>query len=320
MPLQSSPAALGVFAGHFNVLPAARVRDHAQELEALGYATLWIPESAGKEVFSHAAVVLGATRRIKVASAIANIWARDPMAMVNAGRTLAEAFEGRFILGVGIGHRASVTLRGHDFSRPLSTMRQYLEQMAEAPFRWPSTPPAVPVVVGALGQGMLTLSRTHADGAHPYLVTPTHTREARTLLGPDRLLAPEQAVVLTQDPDDARRIAREHMANYLRLENYRRSLLRQGWSEEDLADGGSDRIVDALVAWGDVDTIAERIRAHHEAGADEVVVQALGPRFGYSAWSYASLDVPELRQGQEDYPIEAYRALAPLTRAAPVAP
>lgn len=307
---------VSVFCGHFNVLPAQRVRAIAAELEALGYTTLWIPESAGKEAFTHATIVLSATSRIRVATGIANIWARDAMAMMNAGRTLNEAFDGRFVLGVGIGHRPSVTLRGHDFTSPLSTMREYLERMDAAPFRWPAAPPAVPRIIGALGDGMLKLSRTHADGAHPYLVTVEHTKHAREILGEGKLLIPEQAVVLTTDAGEARRMAREHMANYLLLDNYRGSLLRQGWPESDLADGGSDRLVDALVAWGDADTIRERIGQHHDAGADEVVVQALGPRFGYSAWSYASLDRPELRQGEEDFPIETYRALAPATTVA----
>ena len=306
----AGPERLGVFGGHLNVMPAAKERDVVAELESLGYARIWIPESAGKEAFSHVGSVLAATRRIRVATGIANIWARDPMAMMNAARTLQEAFDGRFLLGVGIGHATSVGLRGHEYASPLATMRAYLEAMAAAPFRWPGDVPGVQIVLGALGRGMLTLSRTHADGSHPYLVTVEHTREAREILGTGRLLAPEQAVVLTRDADAARRIAREHMANYLLLANYRQSLLRQGWSEDDLADGGSDRLVDALVAWGDVDALRARIDEHFEAGADEVVVQALGPRFGFSAWSYASLDHPDMRQGEDDFPLETYRALA----------
>lgn len=300
----------GVFSGHLTLQPARRAREVAGRIEQLGYGALWLPESAGKEVLSHLAVLLATTDDLVLGSAIANIWARDPMAMANAGRTLAEAYPDRVVLGLGTGHQVSVSSRGHDYQRPVATLRSYLEQMEAAPFRWPGVVPEVPRVIGALGPRMLELSRTHADGAIPYLVPISHTREARAVLGPDKLLAPTQAVAVAADAETGRRLGREHLANYLLLDNYRRSLVRAGWSPQDLDHGGSDALVDALIAWGPVERIRDHLEAHLEAGADHVAIQVLGPRFGYSAWSYASVDRPELRQGERDLPLEELEALA----------
>lgn len=301
---------IGLFGGHLNLMPAQRAAQVLRTVEDLGFGAVWLPESAGKEALTHAALSLAATRRIVVATAIANIWARDPMAMVNAARTLREAFGDRFLLGVGVGHRPTVALRGHTFARPVATMRDYLTAMAAAPFRWDGEVPRVRVVVGALGPKMLEVAGAHADGACPYLVTPAHTRTAREILGPDKILAPSQAVVLSDDVDDARRIAREHFSNYLLMDNYRQSLLRAGFSEADLADGGSDRLADALVVHGDPHRVKDRVQEHLDAGASHVSIQVLGPRFGYSAWSYASLENPELRQGGQDFPMAELERLA----------
>jgi probable F420-dependent oxidoreductase len=301
---------IGLFSGHLNLMTAQRACAVVQEAADLGFGTVWLPESAGKEVFTHAAVTLAGTERIVVATCIANIWVRDPMAMANAARTLTDAYGARFLLGVGIGHRPSVAMRGHDFSRPIATMRGYLQAMDAAPFRWPGPVERVRRVVGALGPKMLQVAAEYADGACPYLVTPEHTRQARQVLGPDAILAPEIAVVVNTDPDDARRIAREHFANYLRLDNYRNSLRRAGWNDAELAGGGSDRLADALVAWGEPEYVRDRIEEHLAAGASHVSVQLLGPRYGYSAWSYASLEVPEMRLGGEDFPRDALRRLA----------
>ncbi len=301
---------IGLFSGHLNLMPAQRAARVLRAVEDLGFGAVWLPESAGKEAFTHATLSLSATSRIVVATGIANIWARDPMAMANAARTLREAFGDRFLLGVGVGHRPSVTLRGHTFGRPVETMRNYLTAMAAAPFRWDGEVPTVPVVVGALGPKMLEVSGRYADGACPYLVTPAHTRTAREILGPGKILAPCQSVVLSDDVDDARRIAREHFANYLLLENYRQSMLRAGFTEADLADGGSDRLADALVVRGDPYAVRDRVQEHLNAGASHVSIQVLGPRFGYSAWSYASLDDPTLRRGGQDFPMAELERLA----------
>lgn len=311
MPTAASLPPFGVFSGHLNLMPAARAQHVVRQWEELGYGVVWLPESGGKEAFTHAATILAGTRHIVVATGIANIWARDAMAMVNAARTLQEAYPGRLLLGVGIGHRPSVSLRGHEFDQPLETMASYLDAMDRAPFRFPHDVAVPARVLGALGPRMLTLAAERADGAVPYLVPVDHTRWAREHMGPDALLAPEQAVVLTTDPPTARRIGREHVANYLLLDNYRRSLQRWGFDERDLDDGGSDALVDSLVAWGTPEDVVGRVLEHLDAGADHVALQVLGPRYGWSSWSYASLDRPELRQGQHDLPMDAYRQLAP---------
>jgi len=257
--------------------PAARAQAAAAEIEALGYGAIWIPEALGREAFTHAALLLGGTRRIPVATGIANIWARDAMAMAAAQKTLAEAYPERFLLGMGVSHAPMVEMRGHRYLRPLSAMRAYLDAMDRAPFlaAQPATRPLR--VIGALAPGMLALAAERADGAHPYFVPPAHTLLARKLIGPRALLAPEQAVVLETDPSRARPIARAHMAIYLTLPNYVNNLHRLGFGDADVANGGSDRLVDAIVAWGDADAIVKRVRAHHDAGANHVCLQVLGP-------------------------------------------
>jgi probable F420-dependent oxidoreductase len=225
-------------------------------------------------VFAHSALLLGWSERIAVATGIANIWARDPVAMANGARTLAESFPGRFILGLGVSHEPAVKRRGGTYEKPLAHMRSYLDAMDKA--RSSSPEPARPAdrVLAALGPKMLELSAERTAGAHPYFVPIEHTPIARQVLGPEPLLAVEQAVVFESDPDAAREIARDHMKGYLRLDNYANNLRRLGWTEEDVT-GPSDRLVDAIVAWGSQDAIIERIAAHFRAGADHVCVQPL---------------------------------------------
>ena len=211
-----------------------------------------------------------------LATGIANIYARDPMTMAAGQKTLAEAFPGRFLLGLGVSHGHLVAgVRKHDWSKPYSHMVEYLDRMDSALFmaRGPESDPGR--LLAALGPKMLTLSATAANGAHPYFTTPEHTAIAREALGPDALLAPEQMVVLETDPAEARRIARAGMKVYLRLPNYFNNLLRLGFDESDRDDGGSDRLVDAIVAWGTEEQIAARVAQHHAAGADHVCVQVL---------------------------------------------
>jgi probable F420-dependent oxidoreductase len=258
--------------------PAARAQEIAAEIEALGYGALWFPEAMGREAFTSAGLLLAGTRKLVVATGIANVFARDPMAAAAAQRTLAEAYPDRFLLGLGVSHQPLVEgLRGHRYERPLSYMRTYLDAMDKAVVV--SAEPRVPPlrVIGALHPKMLALAAERAAGAHPYFVPPEHTARARRILGPDRLLAPEQAVVLETDPERARAVARAHMAIYLGLPNYVRNLRTLGFDEADVTGGGSDRLVDAVVAWGDVEAVAARVRAHHEAGADHVCVQVLDP-------------------------------------------
>jgi probable F420-dependent oxidoreductase len=266
---------IGVWA-FLDMLPARDARAAAKEIEDLGFGALWIPEALGREAFTHAAMLLAGTTRLVVATGIANVWARDAMAMAGAQRTLCEAYPDRFLLGMGVSHQPLVGgVRGHDYRNPLSYMRAYLDAMDRAPFTaaQPSAPPLR--VLAALHPRMLELARERSWGSHPYFVTPEHTARARRALGKDRLLAPEQAVLLETDAATARTIARQHMAVYLGLPNYRRNLLALGFGESDFDHGGSDRLVDAIVAWGDVETIRARVRAHRDAGADHVCLQAL---------------------------------------------
>lgn len=266
---------VGVWTGQLGIMPAVETRKALPEVETLGYRVLWFPESVSKEAFSQAAIMLGATKELIVATGIANIWARDATSMMNGARTLEEAFPGRFLLGLGVSHRPSVGRRGHDYQRPLAAMRAYLEAMRAARYVGPSPENVPPIVLAALGPRMLHLAAEQTRGAHPYFAPVEHTLFARTLLGAGPLLAPEQAIVITDNAQEGRAIARRHTRYYLALDNYRNNLLRLGWSERDLEGDGSDDLVDAVVAWGTVDDIRDRVVAHLEAGADHVSVQVL---------------------------------------------
>ena len=268
---------VGVWLGALGWVPAAVERDVAVEVEELGYGALWYSEAHnGKESLAHGALLLAATQRIVVASGIANIWVRDPMAMVAGANTIAEAFPGRFVLGLGVSHPPQVAPRGHSYGRPVATMRAYLEAMDTAEYTGPRPAVPFPRLLGALRPAMLELAASAADGAHPYLVPVEHTHRARSILGPGRLLATEQFVLLEDDPGEARRLGREALAWYLTLPNYTDNLRWLGFGEDDLAGGGSDALVDALVAWGDEESIRGRVRQHLEAGADHVCVQPIG--------------------------------------------
>ena len=266
---------IGIWTAQFEQGPWSAAAEAAAELDELGYGALWVPESRGREAFAQSALLLGATRRIAVAPGIANIYARDAVTMANGQRALAEAYPGRFLLGLGVSHRPNVeTIRGHAYGPPLATMRAYLDAMDAAPYLPPRAADE-PRVLAALGPKMLALAAARANGAHPYFVPVAHTEQARAILGAGPLLAPEQAVVLERDPDTARRVARRHVEAYLRLENYTNTLRRLGYGVNDLAHGGSDRLVDAIVAWGSLDDVVGRVRAHLDAGADHVCLQVL---------------------------------------------
>ncbi len=245
-----------------------------REFERLGFPAVWMPESVGsKEVLAHSALLLGASERAIVAPGIASIYARDPMAMAGGAKALAEAYPGRFVLGIGVSHAPSVKLRGSDYGKPIETMTAYLDAMEAASYAGPEPSEPVPLVLAALGPKMLELAATRADGAHPYFVPVEHTPIARAALGPEPCLAVEQTAVLSTDPAEARRIGRAFARHYLALPNYANNLRRLGWSDEDIANDGSDRLIDAVIAWGDVDAIVARVRAHLDGGADHVCVQ-----------------------------------------------
>ena len=248
----------------------------ARRLEGWGYAAWWIPEARGRNPFAMAAFLLANTTRLIVATGIANIYARDAQATRAAQLGLAEQSGGRFLLGLGVSHVPMVEgLRGHTYGKPVATMRAYLDGLAKAGYAAPMPAEAPPTVIAALGPKMLELAAQMADGAHPFLVTPAHTARARAALGPGKLLCPEQKVILAADAAEARKTARAALARYLALENYRNNLLSLGFGTGDLAGGGSDRLVDALVAWGDARAIRARLDEHVRAGADHVCIQAL---------------------------------------------
>src|SRR5438105_2732633 len=249
----------------------AEVLDAAAELEELGYGTLWLPNRP--PIFERARELLGATRRVVAATGIVSIWTHGPADAAEAHHAIMEAHPGRFLLGLGVSHPHLVDREAPGrYTKPLSKMRQYLDQLDAA-----SHP--VPIeerMLAALGPRMLELARQRSVGAHPYLGTPEHTRRAREVLGPGRLLASEQAVLLDSDPVRARAAARAHLSRYLQAPNYVNNWLRLGFTPGDLEGGGSDRLVDALVVWGSPDSIRARVAEHHQAGADHVCVQVVG--------------------------------------------
>jgi probable F420-dependent oxidoreductase len=284
---------VGIWTGQLDLQPAARAREVAAEIEELGYGTLWIPEAVGREALSHAAVLLAGTERLVVATGVATIFGRAPRIAAAAQRLLADDSGGRFLLGLGVSHAPMVEgLMQLSWDRPLTRMREYLDAMDDA--FTVSPPPAEdpPRVLAALGPRMMALAAERAWGAHSYFVPVEHTAVARDELGDGPMLLVEQAAVHTSDPDLGRIVARKYMAMYLTLPNYTNNLRRLGWGDDDLADGGSDALVDALVAIGDAEAVAARVAAHNEAGADHVCVQVLDN------------DVTAL-------PLDAWRELAP---------
>ena len=265
---------VGVWSFALQRISAADEGTAIRAFEGLGFPAVWIPESLGsKEVFAHAGLLLSASERAIVAPGIASIYARDPMAMANGAKALAEAYPGRFVLGIGVSHAPSVAMRGGSYGKPVETMRDYLDGMDAAQYAGPEPAEPVPLVLAALGPRMLELAAERADGVHPYFVPVEHTPVARQAIGQETCLAVEQTAVLSTDADEARRIGRAFAKHYLALPNYANNLRRLGWSDEDIANDGSDKLIDAVIAWGDVDAIAARVRAHLDAGADHVCVQ-----------------------------------------------
>ena len=268
---------LGVWAP-MDGMTAAEGAAFAQRVEGWGYAALWLPESRGRNVLAHSAWLLANTSELIIAPGIANIYARDPMAMANGQRGLNEQSGGRFLLGVGVSHAPTVTgLRGHTYGKPVATMRAYLEAMYAAPYLAPDPPERPLTIVAALGPRMMALTGELADGAHPYNVPPEHTAEARRILGPGKLLCPEVWVLLESDAEKARSAARQALGPYMRLDNYVNNWRRLGFTDEDFAGGGSERFIDANVAWGTEAAIRKRIQEHWDAGADHVCIQSINP-------------------------------------------
>jgi probable F420-dependent oxidoreductase len=262
---------VGIWSGQLRRADPSAIAEAAAELDALGYGAIWIPGGHGGDVFGDVARLLDATTSATVATGILNIWMHTADDTAAGHAALAREHPDRFLLGLGVSHEPPVTNSGQVYERPLAKMRDFLDALDAA------SPPVLADdrMLAALGPRMLELARDRTAGAHPYLVTPDHTAAARGVLGDGPLIATEVMVVLDDDPEPARAVARQHLSRYMVLPNYTNNFLRLGFTEDDLLDGGSDRLVDGVIAWGDVDAIAARVGEHHAAGADHVCVQVL---------------------------------------------
>lgn len=270
--------------GHLDSLAIDDARAYARRVEELGFGTLWVPETVGRHPFSLLALLAAETSSLNLGTSIVNIWGHDAQASRMAALTLAEATGGRFVLGLGVSHpHLAGKLRGHPYERPLTKMREYLAAYRAAVWKGPAVPAEPPVLVAALRDRMLALAATDADGAFPYLVTPERVAYMRGVLdaarpdGPRPILAVTCPSVLETDAGAARNAARAYLAPYLRTPAYQAGWELQGLDAGDWERPGSDRLVDAMVAWGDADAIRSRIAAFAEAGADHVAVIPLAP-------------------------------------------
>ncbi len=257
-------------------LNAQEVVDFAEKLETWGYGALWIPEAVGRDPFALLSFIAARTEKLVLATGIANIYARDAMSLRALQQTMAELSQGRFVLGLGVSHKPMVAdLRGHDYAKPLTTMRRVLEAMKSALYIGPAPADEAPIVIGALQPKMLALSAELAQGAHPYNVPPQHTARAREILGAGPMLCPDQKAILVKDPSRARELGRQHLSTYLTLPNYQKNWRSLGFDDRDFQDGGSDALIDAVFAWGDEKAIATRLQEHFDAGASHVCLQPI---------------------------------------------
>jgi probable F420-dependent oxidoreductase len=260
--------AIGVWSPQLRDGDPRAVAEAAAELEEIGFGTIWVPGREHHDLEERLHLLLSSTQRITVATGIVSIWTHPATATAALHARLSAEFPGRFLLGLGVSHAPAV---GGKYRKPLTEMVRYLDALDAADPPVPRTER----VLAALAPRMLALARQRALGSHPYLVTPEHTRIAREALGPDALLAPEQTVVLEETADAARTVARAWLARYLQLPNYADNWVRIGFDPAEIENGGSDRLVDALVAWGDVDAIRAKIDAQRAAGADHVAIQVV---------------------------------------------
>jgi probable F420-dependent oxidoreductase len=251
-------------------LDGPQLRQLVGTVERLGYDTLWYPEGRGYESLSLAGFLLGCSTRLKIGSSIASIYARDAFTARRGLLGLNALYGDRFILGLGVSHIPMVEgMRGHTYEKPVPAMRAYLDGMTRDQrdaMEWP-------IALAALGPRMLALAAARTRGALPYNVTPEHTAQAKAILGPSKWLAVEQKLCVQTDPAKARDLGRRELKGYLTLPNYRNNWLRLGFSEAELADGGSDRFIDAMVLWGDAAAVKRKLRAHFDAGATHVCIQ-----------------------------------------------
>ena len=260
----------------------------ARKIEKLGYTALWFPEAFGRDPFALASHLLTVTDKLIVGTAIANVWKREPIAMLGGARTLAEMFPERFILGIGISHGPMMKRVGITYTKPLSFMRDYLARLKEAPYGAARPSSEAPIVVAALLPKMLQLAAAETDGTLPTFITPERTAQIRAAIGPEKWICVQQILMLEKDAVRARAAIRGLIAFYLGLPNYLQSLRLMGFDDSDFAGGGSDRLVDAMVAWGDEQAIRDRVAAQYKAGATHVYITPLRPEGSAGAWSHAT--------------------------------
>ena len=249
----------------------------AQRIEELDYESLWVPEFFGRDPYTTAAHLLARTKRIKIATGIANVYSHDAIVAAQNRQTLTELSDGRFVLGLGVSHPPMAEAHGLEWIPPLRKMREYLDLLEKTLVQSPLGPAPSPIWIAANGPKLLELAAQRADGAHTYLLPPAHTKQAREILGPDKRLTVVMPCCLCEDPDLARKIARKALSIYMPLPAYRKAWLEWGFEESDYADGGSDRLIDRLVAWGDEAKIRERIGEHLAAGASHIAVSPYNP-------------------------------------------
>jgi probable F420-dependent oxidoreductase len=266
---------LGAFC-FMDAMPAPESAAFSRRVERMGYKVVWSPEAWGREPFAHGGYLLANTDSLIYATGIANVWVRDPMTMAAAARTLAELAPDRFILGIGVSHRSLVEdLRGHEYAKPFSYLSEYIPRMKSALYKAVAPKAEPPLVIAALHPKSLGLAAREAQGTQTYMCLPPHTSKARALMGPDRWVCPSVVVILEHDAAKARARAREHLSFYANQDNYRRILIAQGFAEVDFENGCSDRLIDAVVAWGSEEKIRDRIDAHLAAGANHVCLMPL---------------------------------------------
>lgn len=263
-------------------LDAEVFNGYAQKLDELGYESLWLPELFTRDPYAAAGFLLANTSRIRLATGIANVYGRDPLATVAAAATLQEMSEGRFMLGLGVSNQALNQARGHSWVNPVTKLKNYLSAMSEV--RLTSPQPEVPVYVAAHGPKMLTTAAQLADGANTYLMPVEHATQARSILGEQPILNAMLFCLPEENPEVARATARKAISYYMSLDYYHRAWQEFGFSDQDFQDGGSDNLVDAVVAWGDMDQIKQRIHALYTAGVSRVVVIPLGGTGGTPNW------------------------------------
>jgi probable F420-dependent oxidoreductase len=288
-------------------MAGAELAQFARKIEKLGYGALWFPEAFGRDPFALAAHLLTVTEKLIVGTAIANVWKREPVAMLSGARTLAEMFPGRFVLGIGISHGPMMTRVGINYAKPLTFMRDYVARLNEAPYGAARPSSEAPIVIAALLPGMLRLASAETDGTIPTFITPERTAQIRAAIGPGKLICVQQISMLEKDATKARTAIRGLITFYLGLPNYLQSFRLMGFDESDFAGGGSDRLVDAIVAWGDEQAIRDRVAAQYKAGATHVCITPVRSEGSAGAWSLASGGNRERATPEE----RALEALAP---------